>query len=260
MAADITIVGLGTVQVDHVTRQGARVLSEAKQVLFLDDGVATRAFLEDRCPIVVDLKEHLVDGRSRVESHHHIAAAVLAAALDDGPVCLAVAGHPTHLVPATFLIRDLATLVGLTVEVLPGISAMDQLFVELMIDPASHGLQCFEATDLLLRRRPLAADVPLLVWQIGLVGTLLPVLGHRPPEAFEPLTRHLLRFYPPDHEVILAEAASHALLEPAHVAVRLAVLPGHAAVISARTTLYVPPIGTRPISDQEVLDGLSPSK
>jgi len=257
MSTDVYIVGLGTVNVDQVTREASRAISASVEVLFLDDGIATRAFLEERCGRVSDLSEHFVVGRSRIESHHHIAARVIDAALTHMPVTLAIGGHPTHLAPATFLVRDLAGLMGLNVEVLPGISAMDQLLAELMIDPASHGLQSFEATDLLLRRRPIASDVPLMIWQVGLVGTHLHTQGPRRPEAFEPLTRHLLRFYPANHHVVAAEAASHALLNPVHVAFPLAAMPAHAALLTSRTTLYVPPIGTRPVVDARTLAGLT---
>ncbi len=253
MTANIYIVGLGTMNIDHITRQVERAISMSEEVLFLDDGIATRAFLEARCERVTDLSGHFAAGKNRIESHHHLAAEVIEAAMARTPVTLAIAGHPTHLAPATFLVADLAGLLGLRVEILAGISAMDQLFVELAIDPASHGLQCFEATDLLLRRRPVAVDVPLLLWQVGLVGTHNHTSSPRPPETFEGLTRYLLRFYPPNHEVIAAEAASHALLEPVHLAFPLSTMPAHAAQLTARTTLYVSPIGIRPIVDSEVL-------
>jgi len=257
MSADITVVGLGTVNVDHVTRETERAISSSAEVLFLDAGIATRAFLEARCDRVTDLSEHLVVGQSRIAAHHAIAAQVIDAALTHRPVTLAVSGHPTHLVPATFLVRDLGAVLGLEVAILAGVSALDQLCTELMIDPASHGLQSYEATDVLLRRRPLACDVPLLLWQVGRVESHLHSVDPSLPARFERLTRYLLRFYPAEHGVIAAEASSHPLLEPVHIGFPLASLPAHAAALTSRTTLYVPPVGTRPVVDAQLLADLA---
>jgi len=257
MSADIHIIGLGTVNIDQVTRGAERALAGSAEVLFLDAGVATPAFLASRCERVTDLSPHLRAGESRILAHHAIAAQVIDAALTHRPVSFAVGGHPTHLVPSTFLVRDLAALLGLEVEIHAGISALDQICAELMIDPASHGLQSFEATDVLLRRRPLACDVPLLLWQVGRVESHLHDLGRSRPERFERLTRYLLRTYPAEHQVVAVEASSHPLLDPVHIGFPLHQMPAQAARISARTTLYVPPVGTRPVADMQLLGELA---
>jgi uncharacterized protein YabN with tetrapyrrole methylase and pyrophosphatase domain len=257
MTADITIAGLGTVNIDHVTRQVEAALASSAQVLFLDEGIATRAFLEARCERVVDLSTHWVSGRSRIGAHHAMAAHVIDAALTERPVTFAVSGHPTHLVPATFLVRDLGALLGLRVEVLAGVSALDQICAECLIDPASQGLQSFEATDVLLRRRPIASDVPLLLWQVGRVESHLHSASRSVPSRFERLTAYLLRFYPQTHRVVAVEASSHPLLEPVHLQLPLASLPAHAARLTPRTTLYVPPVGTRPVADVQLYADLT---
>jgi len=53
---------------------------------------------------------------------------------------------------------------------LPGISAEDCLFADLGIDPSFMGCQTVEATDLLLRNRPLITSGHVLIWQVGVVG------------------------------------------------------------------------------------------
>ncbi len=199
---DITIVGLGVANVDQITREAERAIRGSNEVLYVDTGVATRAHLESLCPQVTSLFETAYEesGRRR-NAYHHMAARVLEAALDHAPVTFAMHGHPIVGVYAPFLIRDLAGLLGLTVSVQPGISAMDCLFAELMVDPCISGIQMYEATDLLLRRRPLQPDVQALIWQIGCVETTLHSMSVSKPERFDRLRAHLLRFYPPGHEV-----------------------------------------------------------
>ena len=58
---------------------------------------------------------------------------------------------------------------------LAGVSSLDTMFIDLDLDPAYDGLQMYEATDLLVKQRPLQPDVPCLLWQVGAVrvGALL---------------------------------------------------------------------------------------
>ena len=56
------------------------------------------------------------------------------------------------------------------VEVFPGISAFDTLLIDLGIDIAANGIQMYEATDLLIRRRPIQNDVACLIWQPTVTG------------------------------------------------------------------------------------------
>ena len=51
--------------------------------------------------------------------------------------------------------------------------SLDALLADLRLDPVVHGIQMYEATDVLLRRRPLQSDVPAILWQIGPIETCL---------------------------------------------------------------------------------------
>jgi len=55
--SDITIVGLGVLNVDQVTYETVRAIRRSKEVLYVDTGVATRAFLQNLCPKVTSLYE-----------------------------------------------------------------------------------------------------------------------------------------------------------------------------------------------------------
>src|SRR6266550_2938645 len=55
---------------------------------------------------------------------------------------------------------------------LPAVSALDCLVADLGIDPATTGLQSYEATDFIVHRRRPDTAATLVLWQIGVVGEL----------------------------------------------------------------------------------------
>jgi len=265
-APSICVVGLGLKNFDHLTVETDRVLRRARRVLYLDTGLATRELLEARCDDVVPLYgEAYVEGGSRVDAYHLVAARVLDAALSlgassDAPVVFAIQGHPTVFCYPPLLIRDLGRMLGIGVEILPGISTFDCLCAELGVDPAVNGLQMFEATDLLLRQRPLQPDVPTLIWQVGTVETRLHSRRPSAPARLERLRDWLLRFYPARHEVLALFSSPHPLVPSIRFAFVLDEICDYAAALHPAITLYVPPAEKRCVADVELLARLdSPS-
>ncbi len=250
---DIYLVGLGICGIDQITAETERVLRHAREVLFVDTGVATRRYLESLCPRVTSLfDESYADDGHRLGAYHHMAARTIDAALDHAPVAFAMQGHPIVGACAPALIRDAAGLLGLSVRVLPGISALDCVFAELLLDPCLHGLQMYEATDLLLRRRPLQADVPALIWQVGSLETRLHTQRRSRPERFTRFQIHLRRFYPAAHPVTAVFATPHPLMQSTIRRFALDEIGSHAHDLHAGFTLYVPPLHARPIEDAEL--------
>ena len=137
-----------------------------------------------------------------MSAYEHMAARVVEAALDHPPVTFAIHGHPLVAAHPPFLVLELAKALELAVEVLPGISAIDTILADLRLDPVVHGVQMYEATDLLLRRRPLQPDVPAIIWQIGPLETALHSDRVSKPERFTRFVGHLRQFYPARHEVV----------------------------------------------------------
>jgi uncharacterized protein YabN with tetrapyrrole methylase and pyrophosphatase domain len=91
---------------------------------------------------------------------------------------------------------------GLTVRVFPAVSAIDTVLVDLNQDIGFSGLQIYDASGLVLYRIEPRVDVPCLLLQPQMFGTAYAAVGHEPmPNALNPLRDHLLRFYPPEHEV-----------------------------------------------------------
>lgn len=79
-------------------------------------------------------------------------------------------GHPGVFVAPSHRSIDIARKEGYTAKMLPGISAEDCLLADLNIDPSLPGCVTYEATDLLLRNRPLNPSSHLILYQVGCVG------------------------------------------------------------------------------------------
>jgi hypothetical protein len=186
-----------------------------------------------------------------------MAARVIDAALDHPPVTFAMHGHPFVGAYAPFLIIDMAQVLQLDARVLPGISALDTLVTDLPIDPCVTGVQMYEATDLLLRRRPLQPDVPALIWQIGTVETALHSRRPSRPERFNRLQTHLLRFYPPDHQASAVYSSPHPLMPTTKLRFAMKDMSEHAHLLHAGFTLYIPPSTDRPIQDHQLLQQIN---
>ncbi|MBW1880388.1 MAG: hypothetical protein JRJ84_18680, partial [Deltaproteobacteria bacterium] len=235
---DIWIVGLGINGVDQVTRETERVLHASKEVLYADAGVGTRAYLEQMCPRVTDLfSDSYCEQRPRLNTYHHIAARVVEAALRHRPVTFAIHGHPLVFSYPPFLIADLARVLGMKVRIQPGISATAALLCDLEVDPGLFGMQMYEATELLVRRRPLVPDVPALIWQIGDVETRLRSMRPSRPERFDRIRDHLLQFYPADHPVVAVYSSPHPLMRSTRLDFPLGRIGDYAAQLHIGYTL-----------------------
>lgn len=253
MIPDITIAGMGVSAVVQVTSQTEQRIRQCNEALFLDAGVGTAAFLQARCPRVTPLYGLYQEGGSRRETYHRQTATVIEAALCRRPVIYLTHGHPMVFSYASTLIRDVAQALDLRVEVLPGISSMAALMADLWLDPATHGLQMFEATDILLRRRPLQPDVPALIWQVGNLETILYTTKNSGSDRLLRFRDWLLHFYPADHPITAYHAAPHPITVHQQWQFPLRALPEQAERLHPAITLFVPPCATRPIQDFELL-------
>ncbi len=251
---DLWIAGLGVRAVNQVTREAECAFRASREVLYLDAGVATKPYLEGLCPQVTALfAQSYSEERPRLNAYEHMAISVIRAALENPPVTFLVHGHPLVAAHAPFLVLEMAKALELSVEILPGLSALDTLLADLRLDPVVHGLQMYEATDLLLRKRPLQNDVPAVIWQIGPLETCLHSQRISRPERFARFIAYLRQFYPAQHQVVAIYCSPHPLMLPAILRFALEDMGQHAEQIHAGFTLYIPPAVGRSVQDGDLL-------
>ena len=252
-AFDIYIVGTGIVGVQHITREVDAVLRQSKEVLYVDDTFGIHEYLEQVCPKVTNLHPLAYrEGDERVNAYNIMTAKVIEAALNHSPVTFALYGHPLVFASPPFKVLKIAPLFGLQVKVLPGISAMDTLFIDLGLDPSVRGLQMYEATELLLRQHPLQPDIPCLIWQVGTVESCLYSESMSKPERFTRIKRYLLKFYPPSHELVAVYSSTHPLVPSVQTGFRLEDIEAYAQHLHQGITVYIPPVDSQPLVDPEL--------
>jgi hypothetical protein len=135
---------------------------------------------------------------------------------------------------------------------LPGISSEDCLFADLGIDPGRNGCQSFEATSFLIYRRRFDPSVPLILWQIGVVGDP----GHRTEcnlSGLGILVEFLIQHYDPAHEVVVYHASQYVGIGPTVQRLPLERVPD--AHVTVSSTLLVPAKGMA-VPDPAMVDRL----
>lgn len=234
------MVGTGFMVAGQVTPEARTAMAAADRLLHLVSDAATRQWLATLNPRQESLYDAYREGRPRTESYEEMVERMLTPVRRGLAVCAAFYGHPGIFVyPSHEAIRR-ARAEGHRAHMLPGISAEDCLYADLALDPAAAGCRSFEATDFLVRRRPLDPTTGLVLWQVGAIG----VRGFYRRAVWSTgglrvLAEVLGDGYPPGHEVVLYTAATLPTAEPSIRRLPLSSLPE--AEVSVAATLYVPP-------------------
>lgn len=250
LSTHIYIVGTGTVAVRQMTREVEAAIRQSNEILFVDSTFGVEDHLRTLCPRVTNLHRATYREREdRLGAYSLMAAMVLDAALSRPPVTFALYGHPLVYALPPFRIMAAAELLGLKVKVFPGISALDAILVDLRLDPCTNGLQMYEASDILLRERPLQPDVPCLIWQIGTVESRLYSTRPSTPDRFTRFKEYLLRFYSPEHELVAVASSTHPLAASTVTKFRLEHLEQQSELLHQGVTVYIPPQGERAVSN-----------
>ncbi|MFF2951507.1 SAM-dependent methyltransferase [Kitasatospora sp. NPDC057965] len=250
---DIYVVGLGIRNVSQITREAEQAMRMSKKIFTVAGGFGIDEYLTTLSPNVHSMLDKYKEGGNRLHTYRAMAAEVVHAALDDSPVCFATYGHPKIYVYPTDLIEKSAPLLGLAVRTLPGISALDTIITDLGLDPGPHGLQMYEATDLLARERPLQPDVPCLLWQVSAVETAMYSTKRGNSERYRRLQDYLLRTYAAEHQVTMMLSSTYALVEPLKETFSLGELADVLAHGLQVGTLYIPPTEERSVRNPEVI-------
>lgn len=241
----LIVVGTGIRTGAHLTPEASYWLKQAEKVLYIVSDPVNEALLLELAPSAESLMPLYEEGKPRSKTYEEMVEQTLAHVDKGLLVCLAAYGHPGVFAYPTHESIRRARLKGHEASMLPGISTEDCLFAELGIDPASHGCQSFEATDFLLRKRRFDPAVPLVLWQVHMLG----VQTFRPkgcePEQVRLLAEALARHYGHEHEVICYRTPALPIDDPTLLRVPLSALGRQPETVA--WTLYVPPREQPPI-------------
>jgi uncharacterized protein YabN with tetrapyrrole methylase and pyrophosphatase domain len=240
-AGSLLVVGTGIQLGGQITVEALDAIRRADCVpYFVADAHAAR-WIESLNPTAENLARLYAPGKPRLETYREAVEHIVGQVRAGHRVCAAFYGHPgVFAYPSHESVRQ-ARAEGFEARMLPGVSAEDCLFADLGLDPAQRGCQSYEVTDFLLRPRIFDPRLLLLFWQVGVIGETS--IGDGAPRAsrVQVLIDALLGHYPPDHEVIVYEAAVYAVCKPRILRVPLDGLAS--ATIGPMATLVVPPHG-----------------
>jgi uncharacterized protein YabN with tetrapyrrole methylase and pyrophosphatase domain len=239
-------VGTG-IRLGQITPEAEGAIKAADVVFALIGDPAVLAHLLSIGKQIENLLPYYQVGRPRTESYAAMVEILLTAVRSGKGVCFALYGHPGVLaVPAKLAIEG-ARLEGFVATMQPGISAEACMLAELGIDPGDCGIQSHESSGFLLYKKTWDPTAYLVLWQIGLVADPGFHLDY-PNKGIGNLMSKLLAVCPPEHEVVLYEAATMPLASS-----RVERLPLRAlaeANLNAATTLLVPPSRQQEWSDE----------
>lgn len=244
MSGSLVVVGTGIRAGRQTTPEARAEIESADRVFYLLNDPLGEAWLRRLRPEAESLADAYRNGRPRRDSYEEMVERLLAPARCGARVCALFYGHPGVFVrPAHEAVRR-ARALGLDAAMLPGVSAEDSLFADLGVDPAAAGCQSHEATEFLLGGRRFDPTSALVLWQVGAIGEeSFRADGYRR-AGLALLVERLRADYAADHEVIVYEANELPLGPPLVARWPLADLA--AAPLTARSTLYVPPLPPRP--------------
>lgn len=235
----LTAIGSGIKSAAHLTLEARAHVQGADVVLLCSADAVTDAYLHELNDNVEDLHVYYGIDVPRRQTYKAMAGRAVELVRRGKNVVMVFYGHPGVFVDPTFEAINQVRAMGLPAEMLPGISAEDCMIADLEIDPAAQGMQTYEATYYLTRGIQIDVRVPLVLWQVALVGD-----SSYPEDRFDSrnlgmLTKHLQELYGDDHVIVIYEAAQHPLAKARIWPIPLSELrPEHVTGIS---TMFVPP-------------------
>jgi len=251
---DIALVGIGLVGAHQVTREAEETLSRCRRLFVTDVAVGVLEYLKSLGPEVISLAPKRATDKHRILIYRDMASEVVNAALDEAPVAFVTYGHPLFYCYPSTLIERAAQVLDLKTRVIAGISSLDLILADLGIDPGSDGLQVYEATDVVIRRRAIQDDVTCVLFQAPIALESLNRPGHRKPEDLRLLQDHLLKYYPPGHVASFVTLRIHPLLDSIVQKVALKDLAGLLERGSNIGTLVIPPVKPREIAEHDLAE------
>ncbi|TWB43514.1 SAM-dependent methyltransferase [Nitrospirillum pindoramense] len=241
-SGSLAIVGTGIQALGHLTREAEGHIRHADVVFHCIRDPLMLADLHALNPNVVDLTTLYGADKRRSLTYVQMAEVMVAEVRSGRRVTGVFYGHPGFYVAPARLALTTAKAEGYDTCLLPGVSSLDYLFADLRVDPSQSGYQALEATDFLLRNRPLVTSGHVVLMQVGPVGDLFrPVTDNLERRAI--LFERLIEIYGADHPCVDYVGATRPGQKPVLRRLKLGAYrdPANLKRLSKASTLYIPP-------------------
>jgi hypothetical protein len=195
----LVVIGSGIKAVSHFTLEAQAHIQQADIVLYAAADPVTDLWIESQNPRSFDLYQYYADDKGRMITYVQMVERILAEVRAGKYVCALFYGHPGVFVTPSHNAIAIAREEGYDAVMLPAVSAEDCLYADLGVDPSVPGMQIYEATDFLLRRRSVDTTANFILWQVGCIGDLGFKFGGYKNDKFDVLLDYLEEIYGPDH-------------------------------------------------------------
>jgi precorrin-2 methylase len=238
MSPSLAIVGSGIQSGRDLTRGAHDEIRRADKVLYLVAEPVTAMWLRKLNPSAESLHSFYAIDKPRRDTYAAMVEHILSFLHAGLNVCVVSYGHPGMFADPMHQAMKRARSEKFPAFMLPGISAVDWLYADLGLDPATSGCQIFDATDFLERRRRHDTKSALILLQVGIIGeTAFPRECNA--KRFRVLTKYLSRRYGTQHEIVIYEASQYSIADP--TVQRAALNVPSSITLSLGSTMYVPP-------------------
>ncbi|KAL5631899.1 hypothetical protein ACGC1H_000059 [Rhizoctonia solani] len=251
----LTIAGSGIASIAHITLEALSHIKSADKIFYLVCDPATESFIQDNAQgKCFDLHVFYGKTKARYDSYVQMSEVMLREVRSGHNVLGVFYGHPGLFVSPSHRAIAIAREEGYNARLLPGVSAEDYLFADLEVDPATCGCVAYEATDLLVRNKPLSVVSHNVIWQVGAVGIANMDFDN---SGFGLLVNKLEETFGGDHQVVHYIGAVLPQSATIKTVLRISDLRKAevAQAFNPSSTLYIPPLRQRAV-DQDVLDKL----
>lgn len=240
----IVFVGVGIKFFSHITQEALATITECDKLYYLVNEPAMIEWLARSNKIAESLEDIYYAFDTRLEAYQNISQKIIREADNYSNICVAMYGHPLVLNLPTKLTVEAASSnnLNINVQVLPGISAESVMYCDLGIDPGIGGIQSYEASEFIYKKKIIDTTSHLVLWQVGVIGSEGRTEYHDNSEGIQLLQDYLLCLYPSNHKLVLYEAAQYPHIEPVITTTDIKGLSK--AAISKLMTCYIEPVNT----------------
>lgn len=237
--ADLYLVGIGIRGTEQISQEALSSLKKCRKIFHHTDQHQHLAKIN---PHVVDLGPSYWTDEEQREVYDRLAD-LIEGEVEEGPgVASVIYGHPLFFDDIHVELIKRSKRRGWRCVVLPGISSLDTLCIDLNID-YGEGLQVHEASDLVENEHLLNPHIHTLIFQIAEFDSY--TTRDTPSTAvgrFKPMERYLMKYFPADQPITIAfsdagDGSGAFLLKS-----RLRRLDSLRRRIFLGTTLYIPPV------------------
>ncbi|HAT1659241.1 TPA: methylase [Legionella pneumophila] len=240
----LIVVGSGIKSISHLTEETKRVIQSADKVLYLINEDNLKQWIQREAKNSESLDTIYFSCEKRAEAYQALTTHIIEEYKQASILCVVFYGHPTVFADSALnAVRQIKQNNGEAI-ILPAISSQDCLFSDLEIDPGDQGCFSIEATELVLFERCLDIHAHLILWQVANFGRT----DGKKTNNLSILKDYLIGYYPADYSICLYEAPSLPTCPPRIEWIQLCNL--ELSAISSITTVYIPPIEKKAISNK----------